>query len=204
MDLSEQDRAQISKAIRVNEARTSGEIICVLAKSSSDHATALPVVIAAVLSLALPWILMVCTSMSLQSILSLQVLLFLVLLAVASVPRVRTALIPRATRRALAHRAAMEQFVIRGVARKKQRTGILVFVSMAERYARIIADEGIDKRVSQSEWQEAVDALVEHTRNGRIADGFVEAIDRCGRVLATHFPRTETSHDELPDRIYVL
>ena len=98
----------------------------------------------------------------------------------------------------------MEQFVIRGVARKKERTGILIFVSMAERYARIIADEGIDKHVSQSEWQEAVDALVEHTRDGRIADGFVEAIDRCGRVLATHFPRTETSHDELPDRIYVL
>jgi putative membrane protein len=204
MDLSEQDRARISKAIRANEARSSGEIICVLAKSSSDHATTLPVVIAAVLSLALPWILMVCTSMSLQSMLSLQVLLFLVLLAAASVPRVGTALIPRATRRALAHRAAMEQFVIRGVARKKERTGILIFVSMAERYARIIADEGIDKHVSQSEWQEAVDALVEHTRHGRIADGFVEAIDRCGRVLATHFPRTETSHDELPDRIYVL
>jgi putative membrane protein len=136
--------------------------------------------------------------------LSLQVLLFLVLLAAASVPRVGTALIPRATRRALAHRAAMEQFVIRGVARKKERTGILIFVSMAERYARIIADEGIDKHVSQSEWQEAVDALVEHKRHGRIADGFVEAIDRCGRVLAKHFPRTETSHDELPDRIYVL
>ena len=77
-------------------------------------------------------------------------------------------------------------------------------MSLAERYARIIADEGIDKHVSQSEWQEAVDALIEHTRNDRIVDGFVEAIDRCGRVLATHFPRTETSHDELPDRICVL
>jgi putative membrane protein len=127
----------------------------------------------------------------------------LVLLAAAAC-RARAPALIRATRRALAHRADMEQFVIRGVARKKERTGILIFVSMAERYARIIADEGIDKHVSQSEWQEAVDALVEHTRDGRIADGFVEAIDRCGRVLATHFPRTETSHDELPDRIYVL
>jgi putative membrane protein len=208
MDLSEQDRARISNAIRANEARTSGEIICVLAKSSSDHATALPVAIAAVLSLALPWILMICTSLSLQSILSLQVLLFLVILAVASVPRVRTALIPRATRRALAHRAAMEQFVIRGIARKKERTGILIFVSLAERYARIIADEGIAARVPQSHWQGAIDTLTGHMRQGHIADGFVSAIETCGDVLATHFPppadATGNQRSELPDRIYLI
>ena len=75
MEISKEDQDRITAAIRAAEVKTSGEIICVLAKNSSDHATALPVVIAAVLSLALPWILMVCTSMSLQSILSLQVLL---------------------------------------------------------------------------------------------------------------------------------
>jgi TLP18.3/Psb32/MOLO-1 phosphatase superfamily protein len=50
----------------------------------------------------------------------------------------------------------------------------------------------------------AVDALVAHVRDGRIADGFVAAIDACGNVLATHFPRTDTSRDVLPDRIYMI
>jgi hypothetical protein len=34
--------------------------------------------------------------------------------------------------------------------------------------------------------------------------GFIAAIDVCGKVLETHFPRTETSRDELPDRIYLI
>ena len=74
---------------------------------------------------------------------------------------------PRAARRAAAYRAATDQFVARGIARKKDRAGILIFVSLAERYARIIADEGIAARVAQPEWQGAVDALIAHMRDGR-------------------------------------
>jgi hypothetical protein len=92
----------------------------------------------------------------------------------------------------------------RGIARKKDRSGILIFVSLAEHYARIVADEGIAARVPQAEWQGAVDALVAHCSNGRIAEGFICAIDTCGAVLANHFPRTAGSRDELPDRIYVI
>ena len=65
---------------------------------------------------------------------------------------------------------------------------MLIFVSLAERYARIVADDGIAARVPQSQWQGAVDALVAHMREGRIADGFVAAIERCGAVLAEPFP----------------
>ena len=203
MNVSEQDRARISMAIRAAEKKTSGEIVCVLAQSSSD-VTALPILVAAVVALALPWLLVALTAMSVHRILVLQVLVFVALALVLCVPRVRVALVPRAARRAVAHRAAMEQFTIRGIARTKNRTGILIFVSLAEHYARIIADVGIAGRVPQSEWQDAIDALVTHMKYGRIADGFIMAIDVCGRVLATHFPRTETSRDELPDRIYLI
>ena len=54
-----------------------------------------------------------------------------------------SALLPRRVKRAAAYRLATEQFVVRGIARKKDRSGILIFVSLAERYARIIADEGV-------------------------------------------------------------
>jgi putative membrane protein len=203
MSLSDRDRVRISDAIRATEARTSGEIVCVLARNSSD-ATALPVFIAAVLSLALPWGLVAFTALAVREILLLQATAFLALAILLCLPPVRVALMPRAARRAAAWRAATDQFAARGIARKKDRAGILIFVSLAERYARIIADDGIAARVAQTEWQGAVDALVAHMREGRISDGFIAAIDRCGQVLATHFPSAEANRAELPDRIYLI
>jgi putative membrane protein len=203
MSISAQDRERVSIAILAAEARTSGEIVCVLAQTSSD-ATALPILVAAVAALALPWLLVAFTAMTVHRILSLQIVVFLALLVILCLPRVRVALMPRKARRAVAHRVAMEQFAIRGIARKKDRSGILIFVSLAERYARIIADDGIAARVPQAEWQAAVDTLVAHTRDDRIADGFITAIEVCGNKLARYFPRTETSRDELPDRIYLI
>jgi putative membrane protein len=203
MNLSQQDRDRISAAIRAVEAKTSGEIVCVLAETSSD-AKALPIFVAAVVALALPWLLDVWTEMTVRRILSLQILAFVILTPLLCLPAIRVALLPRRARRAAAHRAALEQFVIRGIARKKDRSGVLIFVSLAERYARIIADDGIAGRVPQSEWQIAVDALVEHIGDGRIAEGFIDAIEQCGSVLAAHFPRTAATRDELPDRIYLV
>jgi putative membrane protein len=144
------------------------------------------------------------TAMTVHRILLLQVVVFLALLVLLCLPRVRVALMPRKARRAIAHRVAMEQFVSRGIARTKDRSGILIFVSLAERYARIIADEGIAARVPQAEWQAAIDALVAHMRDGRIADAFITAIDLCGNKLAEHFPRTAAGSEVLPDRIYLI
>jgi putative membrane protein len=203
MTITAQDRARISAAIRAAEARTSGEIVCVLTQASS-HAGVLPVLIAAVAALALPWGLVAWTSMTVERILILQVIVFLLLTVILCLPRVRTALLPPRARRAVAHRAALEQFVLRGIARKQDRSGLLIFVSLAEHYARIIADDGIAARVPRAQWQAAVDALTAHMRDGRIAEGFIAAIDLCGNELAAHFPRTEGSRDELPDRIYLI
>jgi putative membrane protein len=203
MIISPQDRERISAAIRAAEEKTSGEIVCVLAQTSAD-ATALPILIAAAVSLALPWVLVAATAMTVHRILSLQIFVFLVFLVIFCLPRIRVALMPRQARRAIAHRVAMEQFIARGIARKKDRSGILIFVSLAERYARIVVDEGISARVPKSEWQTAVDALIAHMRDGRIADGYITAIEICGNKLAEHFPRRESSRDELPDRIYLM
>ena len=74
---------------------------------------------------------------------------------------------------------------------------------MAEHYARVIADEGIAQKVHQAEWQAAIDTLIEHIRNGRVAAGFVAAIERCGAILAMHAP-PDGSPNELPDRLCVI
>jgi putative membrane protein len=201
--ISTDDRNRISAAILDAEQRTSGEIVCVLARESAD-ATALPMLLAALAALIVPWLLLALTALPVNLILTLQLLTFFVLSLLLCLPRVRIALVPRAARRAMAHRMAMEQFMIRGIGRKADRTGVLIFVSLAERYARIVADRAIADRVSDRQWQEAVDALVAHTRHGRIADGFIAAIGICGGVLEQNFPRSETSRSELPDRIYLI
>jgi putative membrane protein len=164
----------------------------------------LPVFIAAVIALVAPWLLVGFTAMPVLRILSLQVILFVVLLIILCIPAVRVALVPRKARRAIAYRVAMEQFINRGIARNPNRCGILIFVSLAERYARIIADDEIAKRVPQSRWQAAVDALIMHAREDRVADGFIAAIELCGNELAQHFPATRDSRGKLPDRLYVI
>jgi putative membrane protein len=203
MSVSEHDRERISAAIRAAEAQTSGEIVCVLADSSSD-AIGLPILLATVAALAVPWVLMAATALPVRSILVPQVITFIVLALVLCLPQIRVALLPRRARRVPAHRVAVEQFSIRGISRKKDRNGILIFVSLAEHYARIIADVGIASKVPRAQWQSAVDTLVAECGHGRVADGFISAIEICGSVLATHFPRTADSKDELPDRIYVI
>jgi putative membrane protein len=202
MALSEGEQHRIGAAINAVERRTSGEIVCVLAGSASDYSS-YATAWSALLALIIPWILIGLTDFSVRQILLAQIILFTVLFVTASASRLRFWLVPRQIRRAQAHRAAMEQFMIRGMARKENRAGVLIFVSLAEHYARIVADDGIAAKVDQSVWQEAMDALLAEISDGRVAEGFILAVETCGRVLAEYFPPGDTQ-DELPDRIYVI
>ena len=202
MTFTKEDHEAVSAAIHEAEKRTCGQIVCVLAHASSDYAH-VPILWASMLALFAPWPLIDLTPWSVQRIYVIQIAVFLAAALLFSLTPLRLALVPRAVRRARAHRAALEQFVVRRVAHTKNRIGVLIFVSLAERYARIIADEGIAEKVPNSEWQAALDALTGNMREGRIAAGFCAAIERCGAVLAAHAP-PDGSANELPDRLYVM
>ncbi len=203
MHLSADDQHRVGDAIKAAEATTAGEIVCVLARASSDYmsyATAW----SALLALIAPWFLIALTKFSVHEIFLAQIVIFVVLFLILSESPLGRVLVPRRARRAEAHRAAMEQFMIRGMARKQNRAGVLIFVSLAEHYARIVADDGIASKVRQSVWQDAIDALLDRAGNGEVAEGFVIAVEKCGRVLAEHFPPESDDKDELPDRIYLI
>ena len=68
----------------------------------------------------------------------------------------------------------------------------------------IIADEGIHSQVGSTPWTEAVADLTAALKAGRPADGFVQAIERCGAVLAAHFPPRPDDRNELPDQPLML
>jgi putative membrane protein len=202
MEFTKADHEAVSAAIRAAEQRTCGQIVCVLAHSSSAYAH-VPVLWSSVLALLTPWPLIYFTPWSVQRIFLVQLVIFIIASLTFSWMPLRLMLVPRAAQRARAHRAALEQFVVRGVSRTRNRNGLLIFVSLAERYARVIADEGIARKVSGLEWQAAINALTSHMRDGHIAMGFIAAIERCGAVLAAHAP-PDDSGKELPDRLYVM
>jgi putative membrane protein len=202
MELTREDHEAISAAIAQAERSTCGQIVCVLAHASSDYAY-VPILWASAFALLTPWPLMVFTQWSVQWIYLAQIAVFIVAGIVFAWMPLRLLLVPRPAQRAQAHRSALEQFVVRRIAHTKNRCGVLIFVSLAEHYARIIADDGIAQKVPNTEWQAAIDAMTAHMRDGRIAAGFVAAIERCGAVLAAHAP-PDGSPNALPDRLYVM
>ena len=159
MQFTPEDHEAVSAAIRAAEKRTCGQIVCVLAHSSSDYAY-VPILWASALALFLPWPLIYFTQWSVQRIFLTQLVVFIVAGIIFSWMPLRMVLVPRAVRRAQAHRAALEQFVVR---RRQPIPRIAaacsIFVSLAEHYARIIADDGIAQKVHNAEWQAAIDAL---------------------------------------------
>ena len=203
VSLSAEDQSRIGAAIKAAEAKTAGEIVCVLARASSDYRT-YATAWSALVALIAPWILLAVTALSVRGIFLAQIVIFVGLFLVLSETSLGRVLVPRRISRGEAHRAAAEQFMIRGMARKQNRAGVLIFVSFAEHYARILADEGIASKVDQSVWQDAIDALLGEISTGEIADGLVSAVEKCGRVLAEHFPPQGDDKDELPDRIYLI
>ncbi|WP_036285840.1 TPM domain-containing protein [Methylocystis sp. ATCC 49242] len=202
MQFTTADYERIAEAIREAEKETSGEIVCALARRSSDYAYA-PPLWAAFIALVAPWPMAVFTDLSTKTIYAAQIAIFIFSAAIISWPPLRFALTPRLVKRTRAQRAAIEQFHLLGVAGTKGRTGVLIFVSFAEHYARIVADDGLAGKISNEEWQSALDPLLACMREGRCADGFVAAIRECARLLARCAP-PGAGENELPDKIHVM
>jgi putative membrane protein len=81
------------------------------------------------------------------------------------------------------------------------RTGILIYLSMREHRAEIVAEEAIASKVSAEVWGEAMALMLPHLKDGRLAEGMAAAVTRVGEVLAEHFPRSPDDINEIPDRL---
>ena len=198
--ISDDDKTRVTAAIRAAEARTAGEIFCVIARHSSDYRL-VPVAWAAAASLFVPLPLLYFTAWSAPVVYLLQIIAFLLGTFVLSQPALRFRIVPRRAMHDRAHAEAMRQFHAQGIDRTEHRTGVLIFASAAERYVEIIADAGINDKVSSEVWDDAVGLLVIAIKDNRPGDGFVAAIERCGATLAEHVPPGALKRDELPDKL---
>jgi putative membrane protein len=99
------------------------------------------------------------------------------------------------------HTLALASFSEHGLHYTRDHTGILILVSLLEHRVEVLADRGINAKVDNGTWQEIVHILTEGLKSGRACDAFCKAIQRCGEILAIHFPRQSDDKDELPNRL---
>lgn len=201
--ISDGGRKRIADAIAAAERQTSGEIVAVVTKESSSYLYA-PFMWAAVIALLVPWPLIHFTWWPSTWVYGAQLVTFFVLLAMLLPRPVRYWLVPRSIKRARARRRALEQFLVQNLHTTAGRTGVLIFVSVAEHHAEILADAGIEQRVSKATWQAIVDQLTREIGAGRAVDGFIAAVAAVGELMATHFPPGTADANELPDHLIVI
>lgn len=222
--LSPNDHEGVATAIREAEGRTDGEISVVVAPESDSYADAVLhwALLAALFPLALfatfPDLLHWATSwlhepwgneapplrLSVLLLLVATVGAFLIAWAILRLSRVRMAVTPHATKVRRCRRRAIMLFQVGTERRTATRTGVLLYLSLAEHHAEIVADESIQSKIGGEEWGEAMLALLEGIRAGQPGQGVANAVARIGDVLATHFPYTGTDPNEMPDRLIQL
>jgi putative membrane protein len=198
-----EEQAAISEAIARAEQKTSGEIV-VVAAVASDGYRSFGVLWSALLALAVPMPFIFASKWPIEIIYLLQLLVFLICLVAFQSKRLRYALVPRAMKRARAHQRAVEQFLAQNLHTTEGRTGVLIYVSFAERFAEVIADAGIYRKVPPSTWEDAVGELTNHLASGSTSEGFLRAIERCGKILAKYFPPGTANTNELPNHLIIL
>jgi putative membrane protein len=192
---------QIEAAFDAAQARTRAPLACVVAESSADYALA-PALGAAVLALAAPWPLLAFAALTPAHIFLVQLLVFALGLCVVGFTSVRARLVSRARRNSACHRAAVVQFAMRGLDRGSERNGALLYVSLAERYARIVADMG--SHVPQEAWRELIAELCVTLRAGESQRGLQNAAERMGDLLGQDFPASPDQKAPKAQRFHML
>lgn len=201
--LTRQAQREIEAAFEAALAKTRAPLLCVMAQSSANYAL-LPVLAAALAALALPWPLLWLTPLAPERIYLLQLALFALLLALIAWTPLRFALASPGHKRSAGHRAALTQFTLRGLDHAPERNGVLLYVSVAERYARIVADVAFDERVSQQEWRGVIDDLGAAMRHGKREAALKSAAIGLSEMLARHFPVAEGGMQQKKTNFYVL
>lgn len=199
--IAAEDRERVAAAVRAAEAKTSGEIFVVVARQSDSYRS-LPLLWAALAALLGGFLAAALDpTMAAGSLALGQGVVFVLIALAAFAPGWRIRFVPPMVRRARAAARAREQFLAQNLHATETRTGVLLFVSLAEHHAEIIADTAIASRVPDDFWQGIVDMMTAEIAAGRLATGLVMAVEACGTALAEHFPRQPDDRNELPDKL---
>jgi putative membrane protein len=221
--LSQADHDLVSAAVAEAEAHTSGEIVTIVARRSDSYhdvglswaaaaiflaltlMVAFPAQLRAFLSsLLLDWEHELADWELLMGLTGLLILKFLAVRYLLAIMPLRMLVTPRATKARRVRRRAILLFRTAAEARTRGRTGVLIYLSLDEHRAEIVADRAINEKVTPEAWGDAMAALIDSIRSGKAGEGLAQAVRQVGSVLALHFPREQEDVNELPDRLIEL
>jgi putative membrane protein len=221
--ISDEDRALIAAAVAKAEAASDGEIVTIVApRSDAYHDVALHYAVLLMLfvpafwafapqslvdwaaSLVLGWNAELSRELVMLYIFVKLAGAFLFVRVVLAYQPLRMALTPGRTKSRRVHRRAVELFRASCELKTRGRTGVLLYLSLAERRAEIVADEAIASKVAPEVWGDAMAALIEEVKQGRPGHGMAVAVEKIGAVLAPILPPRADNPDELPNRLITL
>jgi putative membrane protein len=202
MVFSKKDIKAIEAAVREAETRTSGEIVPVVVPASGDYSRVsyrLGVVGYLIGTLAAALMQQQFPFSDLLFLLSLQALGAVAGWFIGQLPPVIRALLPSSTLDAEVDEAAFASFARNGLHHTKERTGVLIFISLLEHRVEILADKGIHEKVGDGYWKEEVEKLGTGFGCKKAGATMVQVIHEIGEKLAEHFPHSADDKNELAD-----
>jgi putative membrane protein len=221
--VSAADHDLVTAAVAAAEEHTSGEIVTVIAAQSNDYDDVALVWASVVAFLAMSVIALfpdfyqnlyyrlsggwgheLTPNEWLGTVIAVGVLKWIGMWLILLWRPLRLWLTPRAILAGRVRARAIDLFKVGTEAKTLGRTGVLLYVSLREHRADIVADEAIAARVAPEVWGDAMAALIERVREGKPGEGMAEAVRQMGVVLAEHFPRGSENPNELPDRLIEL
>ncbi|WP_374078874.1 TPM domain-containing protein [Bdellovibrio bacteriovorus] len=205
--LSEEDLKKIEGTISRVEESTSGEIVPVIVKRSSTVGH-VPLTLTLLITLLIviaelpfsdwlwvtPWV-------YLWPVLLVAIYYFSHFLG--KIHWVQKILVPEKDELDQVHQRAHLEFYTNRIHRTEHGTGVLIFVSVMEKKAVVLADEGISAKLPKETWDQILAQLGQNLHNGEWAQGFVKAIENCGEHLKTHFPMTSSRQNQLKNHLVV-
>jgi len=206
--LSDTDQQRIETVVAAMEKRTAAEIVCMIVSSSYHYAMAnvlgatafaLPLALLATHFLG-GWLWIGTQNMWL--FLGLFAIFFALLhWIVGRCPTLKRLFISQREINEEVEEAAVTGFFRQGLYRTRDANGVLLFISVFEHKVWLLADKGIDDKVSQKEWNHLVGCITRGIRKGQSADAICKAIQEIGDLLQTHFPIKPGDTDELKNLV---
>lgn len=204
---SPENLERIKAAVAAAEGQTSGEIVPYYVERSDDYDESIWRGGVAAGLIALLGFYIVRTFTEVWMPLSMTETLFAILLAAALgvglsywLPPLRRILAGKSLMNRRVAARALEAFVSEEVFDTRDRTGILIFLSMFEHRVHVIGDAGINARVRPGDWEDVVEIITSGIKSGQPAEGLVRAIEKCGDLLKLkEVERREDDTNELAD-----
>jgi putative membrane protein len=197
-----QEQERIQQAVVAAEQKTAGEIVPMIVNASARYAevelggVATGLVVGTLASFIWhdPW-------ETVHSQLLWPLAGAVVGFLVCIIPALKRRLIPQDRIETAVDLRSLAAFTAHGLHYTKEHTGILILISLLEHRVEVLADKGINEKVSPGTWDEIVRIVTAGLKSGNACDAFCKAIDRCGAILAQHFPRATDDRDELANKL---